>query len=382
MAGMLPCIPLHEEGALRISFDLLGGERSILACKLIHCNADWQPSSLSPMEAMESSLEGELLLPRSSTSTRQPFQHYELELSQSSIRFRYSGNYLLHIYDPISAEDAPLLSLPILVSEQRGGARLSVSPYSRLGEPSRTQQFVSCDLSASALGIEQEDQELRIVVLQNGRWESRQSYPTIRASLIDEQQAYHREQVLAFEGGAEYYRLEHTDDLETTVGVVAHTKDEGLYHLQASTRYLKASAPYVYDADLDGREIIHSTSEEQTALRIGYHEVHFELMAESPLQGQVVLEGGAFDHLPWSSRTFAYDPVRHSYRLSLLLKAGYQEYQMSLLDTKMGIASAIPIMGNHSETTNTYSALVYLRDPQTQTDRLIDLVELRYIPIR
>ncbi|MDE6715559.1 MAG: DUF5103 domain-containing protein, partial [Muribaculaceae bacterium] len=57
-----PVIELNSDERLIISFDELKSDRTYLRYRILHCNADWQPSQLVDSEYLDGFNEGEICL--------------------------------------------------------------------------------------------------------------------------------------------------------------------------------------------------------------------------------------------------------------------------------------------------------------------------------
>src|SRR5690606_4525810 len=66
---------------------------------LEHCDANWNPSKLSPLEYAEGYNEERILTYGSSVNTLQPYTHYQVDFPTKNIRPKLAGNYLLKVYE-------------------------------------------------------------------------------------------------------------------------------------------------------------------------------------------------------------------------------------------------------------------------------------------
>ena len=107
-----------------------------------------------------------------------------------------------------------------------------------------------------------------------------------------------------------------------------------------------------------------------------YHEVLFRFVSPRLSGGDVVLEGEAFRHLPMEQRTLLYNEGEQRYEGKLLLKTGYQEYLPLFKPQGENRLLSQPTVGDHYQTKNQYTILVYHRSPSDQADRLVAASEL------
>lgn len=372
----LMSVALEQQGELRLSFDLLEDNTRLLGYRLRHYNADWSPSVLTSSEVIQGFVEGELEAPLPSHATLTPYQHYRLVLRPEMLRFRVSGNYLLSIYD-LDNPEQDLLALPLLVCERYGSNKLSISETSWQGH-STTQQYISSRIDREHLPTATPEQWLSVYLLQNGQWSGMQRFVSA-SSVTPDAVVYALAQAIPFAGGNEYLRIEHLDDYAATLGLTRLERTEHRIIAETAPQRIDSLAPYIYTPDLDGKQIIRSITSRDLDTEVDYHWVNFVLNGNA-VEDTILLEGEAFDLLPESARTLRYDEASKRYSLLFPLKVGYQEYRFVRKVTGTDVGKSMPLTGSHAQTTNTYTALVYLRTPSDRADRLLDITQLRYQP--
>ena len=98
-----PYITLGGEDRIEINFDGLGSGYTRYAYNVIHCNADWTRSQLSPIEYMNGFQGATIDDFANSIGTTTQYSNYRLLLPNDDIRFKVSGNYAVQVYN----EDMP-----------------------------------------------------------------------------------------------------------------------------------------------------------------------------------------------------------------------------------------------------------------------------------
>ena len=95
-----PYIVLGSPAQIRISFDQLGdGGFTQYAYSVIHCNADWTQSMLTPIEYMNGFQGASISDFGNSIGTTTSYTNYQLLLPNSDIQFKASGNYAIQVYN-------------------------------------------------------------------------------------------------------------------------------------------------------------------------------------------------------------------------------------------------------------------------------------------
>ncbi|WP_052405232.1 DUF5103 domain-containing protein [Porphyromonas sp. COT-290 OH860] len=365
---------MHSQGeGLRIDFDLLGSEEPILAYRIRHCNADWSISSLSPIEYLIGFDGNELPYPTSSRSTLQPYVHYSLELPNEQVQFKHSGNYIVEIYDS-SEPDTPVATIPFAVTEQLTEVKAEQTTQTWVDARAKHQQ-VNVEVSTRGLQINRAEEEIKIVVLQNGRWDNAQKLSVPSSQTLGTLR-YDMNRGALFAAGNEYHKLEHLTDRGAGMGIDRIWVEDGLHALGLYPQRMRARDSYLYEEDRNGRSIVRSLQTDVPEVEADYHLVHFSYYAPPLTSGRIVLEGQCFAHLPLEERTLRYEAASGSYHAEILLKMGYQEYQYLYLPEGAQTLSSTETEGNHYQTSNDYTVLVYLRSPRDRADRLIAVAEL------
>ncbi|MBO7382893.1 MAG: DUF5103 domain-containing protein, partial [Muribaculaceae bacterium] len=160
-------IPLVGEDRIAISFDEIGEERSYLRYSLVHCNADWQPSSLVDAEYIDGFNEGKIEDYEYSQLTKTHYTHYSLFIPNDDMRPTKSGNYLLRVYDE-SDPDRTLLHTRFMISEYSMKINAEVTSRTDIDYNEHNQQLsIAVDIERSP--VQNIMSDLRVRVEQNGR---------------------------------------------------------------------------------------------------------------------------------------------------------------------------------------------------------------------
>lgn len=363
---------LGSDNHLEIDFDLLGNDTPILEYRIVHCNADWKPSVLQPIEYIIGFDSYELPAPEVSRNTLMPYVHYHMRLPNDHTNFKHSGNYLLEISYPEAS--TPILTIPFAVSEQSVLVNARMHPDSFFEIRGRYQQ-VDVDVELPK-DVYRPEQELQVQVLQNGRWDNlvvlRQPFAATSHSV-----RYAEAQGAVFEAGHEYHKMEHISERAVGIGIQRSLlSDQGIYKVELAPHVSRAHGGYRYDEDHNGLEVIRTNTTDYPDIEADYHLVQFVLNMPYNRDGDIVLEGEAFRYMPLEKKTMQYDNVMNAYTLTVPLKMGYQEflylyrpYGATQLKTEL-------VEGNYYQTSNSYSILVYRRSFHDKADRLISFIDL------
>ena len=365
-------LTLGSSEELHLTFDLIAGEGSRLCYRIRHYDADWSPSSLLPVEYLSGFDGAELELPTPSSGTLVPYDHYTLTLPNEQTQLKRSGNYRITIYDPASPEVA-LLEVPFAVVSPTLSLSASVSGEAWQDYLGKHQE-IGLKVQAPSGFSSRLDQELRIVLLQNARWDNAVTL-TAPSSYLQGRLSYEGPRGAHFLGGNTYSKLEHLSDRIRGLGVAdSHPTNEG-YRLMLYPQRNRSLLPYSSEQSHQGIQIIRSDVSASPETEGDYHWVTFTLESPRLKGGRVVLEGEAFRYRSLQERTLHYDEASRSYTTTLPLKVGYQEYQYLFLPEGSSTLLSDPTVGDHWETKNYYTLLAYYRSPSDRADQLLGVLE-------
>jgi hypothetical protein len=96
---LTPAIALGTDEKLTLKFDDLSGGFTTYSYTFMHCNADWEQSSIFENQFMDGFFQNEIQNYKYAVNTKQTYTSYSLEFPNSFIKFTASGNYVLFVYE-------------------------------------------------------------------------------------------------------------------------------------------------------------------------------------------------------------------------------------------------------------------------------------------
>ena len=326
-----------------------------------HCDWDWNVTDDIFESDFLEGLNDQLIEDfEKSFNTTQIYTHYRLRVPSKEIRLRLSGNYRVLIYEE-EEKDEPVLEARFCIYEREAGIIAQISSNTDIDFNDRHQQM-TLSIGYGALSIFDPERDLKVIVMQNRRWESRVEglVPNIRRANGIE---FTHNRNLIFPAGNEYHRFEILDVHRTATGVDRIDWFEPYYHATLFPAVIDHA--YSYSEDQNGVYVVRSSDNYDDWTTAEYVVVHFFL--ETPrLQGGDVYVSGW-----WSGQTFnpdckmEYDDAHQYYHAAILLKQGYYSYEFVQKDGLMQRT-----MGSFFETENEYEVLVYYRQQGSRYDRL------------
>ena len=362
----LPVLTMGSGERLSIDFDDLTHEYHRYVYKVEHCEADWTVSEDifvsdyiagfndgQPIDDLEESLNTNVL-----------YTHYRLKLPNAQCRMKLSGNYQVTIYDE-DDEDEPVLRVCFMMVEPLMGVAMGVTTNTDI-DINNAHQQVEMQLSYGKLLVTDQQRQLKIVVMQNGRWDNAVWNPTPQFAMSDGLRWQHCRDLI-FAGGNEYRKFEMLDVTHTTMGLESVHWDGQAYHA-----YIWPDEPrpsYVYDEDANGAFLIRNSDNFEIDRTSEYMLAHFTLPSPE-VEGTVYLNGNWTNDRFLPEYALEYNPERHAYEAVIPLKQGYYSYQYLLMRDD-GTLEPFPTEGCFYQTENVYQALVYYRGIGERTDRLV-----------
>lgn len=356
-----PYLAFRSRQRLDIEWDEMSHDYKRYRYHIDHCDWDWQPTDGIFESDFLEGLNDQLIEDyEKSFNTTQIYTHYRLRVPSKELRLRLSGNYRVRIYDE-DEEDSPVLEARFCVYEKEAGIVAQMSTNTDVDFNGSHQQM-TLSVGFGALQVFDPARELKVIVMQNRRWDSRIEglVPNIRKTNGIE---FTHNRQLIFPAGNEYHRFEILDVHRTATGVERIDWFEPYYH--ATLFPAAIDHAYSYVEDQNGVFVLRSADDCDDATTAEYVVVHFFLDSPRLEGGDVYVSGN------WAGQTFnpdcrmEYDEAAERYHAAVLLKQGYYSYEFIQKD---GLTRRT--MGSFFETENEYQVLVYYRGQGTRYDRL------------
>ncbi len=359
-----PYLLFHGRQYIDIEWDQMSHDYKRYRYHIDHCDWDWQPTDGIFESDFLEGLNDQLIEDyEKSFNTTQIYTHYRLRLPSKDIRLRLSGNYRVRIYEE-DEEDSPVLEARFCIYEREAGIVAQLSSNTDVDFNDRHQQM-TLSVGFGALNVFNPEREMKVIVMQNRRWDSRVEglVPNVRKQNGIE---FTHNRQLIFPAGNEYHRFEILDVHRTATGVDRIDWFEPYYH--ATLFPATIDHAYSYVEDQNGVYVVRSSDNYDDWTTAEYVVVHFFLETPRLPGGDVYVSG------QWSGQTFnpdckmEYDEVHQYYHAAVLLKQGYYSYEYIQQD---GLTQRT--MGSFFETENEYQVLVYYRQQGARYDRLVGM---------
>ncbi len=361
-----PVTQLNGRKPLVLEFDDLKEDAEYYFVKLIHCNADWEPSSLRPTMYLNAFNRFEIEDFEFSSEAKVNYVHYRFTIPS----VKYSGNYLAVVYRDRDEDDI-VLSRQFMVYYNKVAVGGNIQRSASVGERLRNQR-VEVTLNYNGLKSINPNEDFKVVVRQNQRADK---LKRLKATFINESDQLLRFQNLGtendFKGGNEFrfFDISTINFSGRNVDKIGFKDNEPYAELRTDQ---ERSAAYLQTLDINGSFFSNDNEGRASDLTGEYVQVKFNLDFAEINDPIYVL--GAFNG--WQKNDASqmkYDLLEKKYTNTIQLKQGWYDYQYITESCKPW-----EIEKSFFETENQYEIFVYYTAIGTRGDQLVGYQRINY----
>lgn len=365
----VPIINLGSTESLKLSFDMLDPQNEFLNYSVIHCDRNWTPSDLQPMDYVNGNTMGEITDFKFSTNTYQTYTHYSLNFPTDEMAITKSGNYILKVFRNFDEEDILLTRRFMVVDIQ---TKISTSIRSAT-VPEFRFSHQEVDFSVNYLGFDIPNPflDVHVTILQNNSWNN--AIKNLKPQFVNNNELsfnYENENLLP---GTNEFRFFDIRSLRFFSNNVIKKYIDSVQNVVLRPEESKAYLNYVRWIDYNGKRDIFNSDGMNLVEDGDYALVHFNFKSNN-LQdmGDVFVYGELTDWQLKDKFKMTYSSELNMYTCPVLLKQSYYNYHFVLRD-KQGNIDYTFTEGNHQETENDYTILVYHKNVFYGYDEIIGL---------
>lgn len=368
-----PIVELGRASQLVLSFDDLDADVKDYTYSLVHCDMNWRPSDLSDMEYLEGYSEDRINGFSFSFKTLQNFTHYKLFLPHENMSWTKSGNYLLKVYED-EDEKKLVITRRLMVVDPKVRMAAQVS---RPAVVSKLETHQEIDFSADfeRFPIKSPQQEIRAVVLQNGRWDNAVIGVAplfVRGNTM----MFDYQDKVVFPAGKEFRFFDLRSMRYRNEQIVAIDQFPDRFEVTLGKDLKLSGKVYLNSRDINGNYVIETLDQNNPSLASDYGQVLFSLYSPEPYYEDDVYLVGAFnDWQLMPEYKMVYNPAINGYVVRTPLKQGYYNYAYALAPRKLPTTpqplNLSEIEGDWYEAENEYTILLYYRPFGGRYDELV-----------
>lgn len=368
-----PLMKFNQGEKLKLSFDDLDADGKEYSYTIVHCDAFWKPTQIEKYKYIDGYEEDYIYDFTYSANTIISYTHHELVFPTEDLKPKIPGNYILKVY--YEEEDSIYFTRRFMVLETKVSVEGTVKQASLL-EDRNYKQEVDFSILSPTYNIVNPYRDLKVIILQNGRWDN--ALTELKPKMvIDGKLDYNYDFENVFDGGNEFRTTDITSLAYYTANIeqIKYTVEGYQINLRADEK--RTFKNYRSIDDINGMYKIKTDEHDENEIRSEYVFVHFRLHYDTPLlDAEIFINGALTDWNLDENSKLVYDYQKTSYVRTLVLKQGYYNYQyvMKYMNSTKGDVSFIE--GNHWETRNEYTILVYNKEFGNEYDSLIGLVHI------
>ena len=364
-----PISHIEDENPLLLSFDELSKNARNYSYTIVHCDADWRQSRLTTSEYMPGFPVNRIRKYEYSFNTLIPYVHYQLAIPNEDVQLKVSGNYAVVVFED-GSENQPVLCRRFSITESLAVISATAGRARQTARQDKWQQ-VDFTVRTGNYRIENASTDVKVVVLQNGQWNTARTGIKPLFVRQNELDYRHMDETLLFHAGNEFRPLDIKSRQFSSTRMSAIEFERPTYHFYPYPDQPRNTSHYQYYEDFNGKYVIQAEKANRPDTEADYVYVHFALQASQPFaDGQVYVTGDFCNYSYTTDNLMTWNPDKRQYEAAILLKQGYYNYIYTLMPFKPAMDDN-RIEGNFYDTENDYAIYIYHRGRSSRYDRLI-----------
>ena len=215
-------------------------------------------------------------------------------------------------------------------------------------------------------------QDIKVVILQNGRWDN--ALTNLKPYMVYNEKLDYSfaNGTNLFDGINEFRRFDLKSLKFLSEKVREISFDDTMFYAKLWESEKRTFKEYTIEDDINGKFLLKTDDEPSVSNYGEFVRVKFFLPYDAPIvEGNLYVAGGfnCWQYLPENKMDYNYR--RKGYEANILFKQGYYNYLYVMLPNNSNRGDATWVEGNHSETRNSYTILVYYRSRGEIYDELI-----------
>jgi hypothetical protein len=368
-----PVINLNSGDKLELNFDDLDAGIKIYYYTFELCNSDWTPAPMSYFDYVKGFTQVRITTYRNSSISLTPYTHYQAILPDRNCMPTKSGNYLLKVF--LNGDTAQLaFTRRFLVVDNRMPLFAQVlQPYSQ--QQYLTHHRLQVQLTTKGFDLRYPQQQVKIQILQNYRWDNR--LQLMNPSFVrNDMLQYNNEHEMMIPAGKEW-RWANLRSFRLLGDRVSRQENtDSLFSLVMQEEKPRAGNQYFYFKDLNGMYINETIENVNPYWNADYARVRFRFLPPGgmPYAGKdLYILGELTGYGKDPDALLTYYPEKKAYETTLFLKQGYYDYEYATREkNRPDLPFLTDLTENNSwETENIYFILVYFRELGGRYDQLV-----------
>lgn len=343
----------------------------------IQCDANWEPSSLMPIQFYEGQQSPTITEYQYSENTKVPYIHYRFQFPQEGERFKMSGNYILLVYKN-GDKDQPVLTKRFVVVEENMEIELIMQLGRQLRQ--RFSEFHFRVKNTNGCPVYIPNNDLIVKVMQNFRWDNAQTVKT--QMFFDNVYRYDVFINDMFDCGNEFRTLDVSSTRFYGRSVESVKDQDSLWQVYLRKETPRPMNQYQALMDFNGAFMINMMDVTQAWMNpdwvSDYVKVRFTLGADEYPHMNIHVIGAFCDWKTSHQNRLSYNPRTRVYEGDIWLKQGQYDYQYVMKNPVTGQLIESAVEGKRTDSENFYTILVYCKSPTDFSHRLVAYFPINY----
>jgi hypothetical protein len=367
-----PIMLLSGEYKLNLSFDHLQASNNFYQYTFYHCDANWNLTDLEQNEYLDGNFINEISNFKFSTNTLQKYTHYSLTFPNEEIRFTKSGNYIMKVFTNFNPDEV-VFTRRFMIVDRR--TKIAVTAQGATNPKDRFYRHeIDFEVDYKDFIIPNPFTDIKAVILQNNSWNNAvMNLPPLFVN--NNKLTFNYEDKNLFDAGAEF-RFFDIRTLRFFSNNVRKKFIDTITNVVLNADELKSHLSYLRMIDYNGKRVVQNTDGRNVAEEGDYAIVHFFLKSANPIKDRdVYIYGELSDWRLRDEFKMVYIPEKSGYFQAVKLKQSYYNYHFVTLDEDTNKVEYDFTEGNHYQTDNDYTVLIYHRNQMFGYDEIIGFAE-------
>ena len=373
-----PIINLNSTDLLELHFDDMAGGVKNYFYTFVLCNADWTPAQLSYFDFVKGYTQVRISTYRNSSISLTRYTHYQANLPDRNCMPTKSGNYLLKVFLNGDTSKLAFTKRFLVVNQSISMATQVLQPFNQ--QYYMTHHRLQVQLDTKNFDIRYPQQQVRVHVLQNYRWDNQLvlASPTfIKQDMLQ----YSNENEMVMPAGKEFRWLNLRSFRLLGDRVRRQENTDSSFTLFVKEDQPRMPRQYFYYRDMNGLSVNETIENINPLWNADYAKVHFAYKPPGAVpfrNGELVIMGELSNQGKDPDATMVFNNETGLYETSMILKQGYYDYQYAVREKGSGKEKFNAALTEFDawETENAYMVLVYFRPLGGRYDELIGIRQI------
>ena len=317
-----PIYSLDSPQSLQLSFDELDSDFKNYTFTYIHCNSNWEPSNLMPIEYIDGFQENQITSYQYSYNTFQKYIHYNAIFPNTSSRVTLSGNYILKVYENGNPNNI-IITRRFMVFQDK----ITITPkITRVSDPEYNGYNQEIDFTINNGGYEITNpySDMKVVITQNNRWDNaKRNLKPLFAK--NDEMIFEMSNDNVFPGGNEFRHINTKSIRYKSDQYSKIVKDSAsITHIYMVADQSRSFKRYTTEPDIDGNFLIKNQDGDSSEVDADYCYIHLFLPFDVLFNdGDFYVFGGFNGWRCDPQNKMKYNGKYLGYEATLFLKQGY-----------------------------------------------------------